>query len=130
MLLFNKWMGECLDLLKKAPSILDRRLAAWVELQRIADDTSTSFGFDDPSTDINITDSRMQTIIKSFERRMEDWKRVIVPEIMDGKLFRSTYILRLITENALSDFDDRVPPKLYMYVPICDGRREAQKSRF
>lgn len=83
MLLFNSWMGDCLNRLEKSSSDLDRRLAAWVRLQRIADEASTSFGFDDPSTSIDLTESRLHVIVRAFERRMDDWKKETSPELVD-----------------------------------------------
>jgi hypothetical protein len=86
MLQFNNWMSDCLSRLEKSPSGLDRRLAAWVRLQRIADEASTSFGFDDPSTSISLMESRMHVIVKAFERRLEDWKKETAPELIDSKI--------------------------------------------
>lgn len=86
MLQFNNWMSDCLSRLEKSPSDLDRRLAAWVRLQRIADEVSTSFGFDDPSMSISLTESRMHVIVKAFERRMEEWKKETARELIDSKI--------------------------------------------
>ncbi|MCJ1400807.1 hypothetical protein MMC11_004015 [Xylographa trunciseda] len=91
MLLFNNWMGECLRLLEESPAILDRRLAALVTLQRIADEASTSFGFDDPSTTISLSETHTMAIVKSFERHMEEWKRIHSPDIVDVSLTISYY---------------------------------------
>lgn len=85
MLQFNDWMAECLNLLEKSPLNLERRFAAWIKLQRIADDALTSYGFDDPSTNISLTESRMQVVVKAFERRMDDWKREISPDLLSGE---------------------------------------------
>jgi hypothetical protein len=85
VLLFNNWMSECLDLLEESPIFLDKRLAALVKLQRIADEALISFGLDDPSTDISLTDSRVQVILRGFERKMDDWMKTTAPELMEGK---------------------------------------------
>ena len=84
VLLFNNWMSECLGMLEESPVFLDKRIAAAVKLQRIADETLISFGLDDPSTDIRLTDSRMQVILKGFERKMDDWMKTTSPELMEG----------------------------------------------
>ena len=80
-------MGECLRLLEDSPMILDRRLTALVKLQRIVEETSLSFGFNDESTARNLSEDHTQVIIKSFERRMEEWKAFHSPHIIDVKVF-------------------------------------------
>lgn len=85
VLQFNKWMGECLNLLKNSSSPHDRQVAAWTELQRIADEVAISLGFDDPSTEIDLDDARLQVIVKAFDRRMEEWNKNVEPEIRGGK---------------------------------------------
>jgi hypothetical protein len=82
-------MSECLSILEESPVFLDKHLAACVKLQRIADETLMSFGFDDPSTDVSLTDSRMQVILRGFERKMDDWMKTTPPEFMEGKLLSS-----------------------------------------
>ncbi|MCJ1315312.1 hypothetical protein MMC15_000629 [Xylographa vitiligo] len=96
MLPFSHYMGECLRLLEDSPMILDRRLTALVILQRIAEETSTSFGFNDESTAQNLSEDHTQVIIKSFERRMEKWKTFHSPHIIDVSLTISYFHL-LIT---------------------------------
>jgi hypothetical protein len=73
-------------MLEESPVFLDKRLAAAVKLQRIADEALISFGLDDPSTDISLTDSRMQVMIREFERKMDDWRKSTAPELMEGKV--------------------------------------------
>ena len=72
--------------------MLDKRLAAWVKLQRIADKAAASFGFDDPSVGIFLSNIEMQAILKDFERRMEGWKATIAPEVLNGTLFPRSYV--------------------------------------
>ncbi|MCJ1388245.1 hypothetical protein MMC18_001090 [Xylographa bjoerkii] len=104
MLVFNNWMGECLRFLEESPAILNRRLAALVTLQRIADEASASFGFDDPSTTIGLSESHTQVIVKSFESRMEEWKRLHSPHIMDVSLTIAYYQNHItIYEFAMDD---------------------------
>jgi hypothetical protein len=91
MLLFNNWMGECFEKLVSSPKILDKRLAACVTLQRILDEASTLFGFDDPSTNISLTESRVQVIMKGFEKRMEEWMANAEPGVMNSASFPVRY---------------------------------------
>ena len=85
-------MGECLVLLEKSPAVLDKRLAAWVKLQRIADKAAASFGFDDPSVGISLSNIDMQVILQDFERQMGEWKATTAPEVLNGALFPQTYV--------------------------------------
>ncbi|KAF2867627.1 hypothetical protein BDV95DRAFT_502118 [Massariosphaeria phaeospora] len=83
---YNSWMEEALSLLQKSPLLDDRRVVAWVKLQRIADEANTAFGFDDASTSFSLSELRLQVILRIFERRMQDWKRSIPPEVLNLSL--------------------------------------------
>ena len=84
ILSFNSWMAESLSLLDKSPLLVDQRIAAWVRLQRIADEATTAFGLDDASTSFSLDELRMQVTLRSFERRMEEWKQSTAPGVLDG----------------------------------------------
>jgi hypothetical protein len=82
ILLFNSWMGECVIMLEKSKLLDDRRTIAFLNLQRIADEANTAFGFDDASTSFSLSELRMQIILRIFDRRMLDWKRSVPDEVM------------------------------------------------
>lgn len=84
ILSFNSWMAESLSLLDKSPLLMDQRIAALVRLQRIADEATTAFGFDDASTSFSLDELRMQVTLRSFERRMEEWRQSTAPGVLDG----------------------------------------------
>lgn len=86
ILLFNAWMEECQNLLQKSPILEDKRLLAWLRLQRIADDAYTAFGFDDASTSFTLSELRLQAILRIFERRMQDWKKSVPDDVMTRML--------------------------------------------
>lgn len=92
ILLYNSWMEESLSLLNKSPILTDRRVVAWLKLQRIADEAMTAFGFDDASTSFSLSELRMQVILRAFERRMEDWRRSIPRDVMNCKLICLSYL--------------------------------------
>lgn len=79
-------MEEALTLLQKSPLINDKRVIAWLKLQRIADEANTAFGFDDASTSFSLSELRLQVILRIFERRMQDWKKSVPKEVMSRKL--------------------------------------------
>jgi hypothetical protein len=82
ILLFNSWMEECVGMLDKSKLLDDRRIIAWLKLQRIADEANTAFGFDDASTSFSLSELRMQIILRIFDRRMQDWKKSVPNEVM------------------------------------------------
>ena len=84
ILSFNSWMAESLLLLDKSPLLVDQRIAAWVRLQRIADEATTAFGLDDASTSFSLDELRMQVTLRSFDRRMEEWKQSTAQGVLDG----------------------------------------------
>ncbi|KAJ4376285.1 hypothetical protein N0V83_001568 [Neocucurbitaria cava] len=82
ILLFNSWMEECFNILGKSKSVDDKRIIAWLKLQRIADEANTAFGFDDASTSFSLSELRMQIILRIFDRRMQDWKNSVPDDVL------------------------------------------------
>ncbi|KAJ4305829.1 hypothetical protein N0V90_001361 [Kalmusia sp. IMI 367209] len=86
------------------PKTQDKRLIAWLRLQRIADEAYTAFGFDDASTSFTLSELRLQAILKIFERRMQEWKKAVPEEVMtryDAPEFRNRHMtLPALDEDA------------------------------
>ncbi|CAE7033266.1 hypothetical protein PTNB73_04886 [Pyrenophora teres f. teres] len=82
ILLFNSWMEECSNILEKSKLLDDKRILAWLKLQRIADEANTAFGFDDASTSFSLSELRMQIILRIFDRRMQDWRKSVPDDVM------------------------------------------------
>jgi hypothetical protein len=82
ILLFNSWMEECFNILEKSKLIDDKRIVAWLKLQRIADEANTAFGFDDASTSFSLSELRMQIVLRIFDRRMQDWRKSVPDDVM------------------------------------------------
>jgi len=78
-------MEESLSLLQKSPLLDDKRVVAWIKLQRIIDEGMSAFGFDDASTSFRLSELRLQVILRIFERRMEDWLKSCPPEVLTSK---------------------------------------------
>jgi hypothetical protein len=85
LLQFNDWMVECLKQLERSPRRTDQHLAIWFELQRITDEAVSSFGLDDTSTTSPLTESRVQAVLRWFDKRMETWKKNTPSEMLTGK---------------------------------------------
>jgi hypothetical protein len=75
-------------LLSRSPIKSDRWFATWFELQKITDQTLSSFGLDDTSSTAPLTESRVHTVLRWFDRRMEEWKDDQDDEICTGKALK------------------------------------------
>ncbi|KAJ6119431.1 hypothetical protein N7523_003711 [Penicillium sp. IBT 18751x] len=75
LLQFNDWMIECVSQLERSPHRTDQHLAVWFEIQRITDEAMSSFGLDDTSASSPLTESRVQAVLRWFDKRMEMWKK-------------------------------------------------------
>lgn len=86
MMRFTSWMAECVECLENSSEAAptDKRLAAWVKLQRIMEETVTSFALDDPDATVSLVDPRVQLRLKGFEKQLEEWKKNIDPHVMNG----------------------------------------------
>ncbi|KAJ5545877.1 hypothetical protein N7494_003462 [Penicillium frequentans] len=95
LLQFNEWMAECVSMLEKSPHQTDQRLAVWFQLQRITDESLSSFGLDDTSSLSTLTESRVQAVLRWFDKQMELWRKntpnklLTVPMILE---YRSTIL--------------------------------------
>lgn len=95
LLQFNDWMAECVNQLERSPHRTDQHLAIWFELQRITDEAMSSFGLDDTSASSPLTESRVQAVLRWFDKRMDAWKKstpnnmLTVPMILE---YRSTVL--------------------------------------
>ncbi|KAJ5876950.1 hypothetical protein N7455_000415 [Penicillium solitum] len=93
LLQFNDWMTESLSHLENSPHRTDQHVAIWFELQRITDEAMSSFGLDDTSTTSPLTESRVQAVLRWFDKRLETWKKntpsemLTIPMILE---YRST----------------------------------------
>lgn len=95
LLQFNDWMVECLKQLERSPHRTDQHLAIWFELQRITDEAMSSFGLDDTSTTSPLTESRVQAVLRWFDKRMDTWKKNTPTEMLTGKFPTLSYLSQL-----------------------------------
>jgi hypothetical protein len=121
ILLFNSWMEECFNILEKSKLIDDKRIVAWLKLQRIADEANTAFGFDDASTSFSLSELRMQIILRIFDRRMQDWRKSVPDDVMTRAF--SPRNLKIIPLRLISESAARVPRRHVIHVGVRNGRR-------
>ncbi|KAF1962220.1 hypothetical protein CC80DRAFT_522120 [Byssothecium circinans] len=86
ILQFNSWLEECQNILSLSPAIEDRRVIAWLKMQRTVDEAYNAFGFDDASTSFTLSELRVQAILRVFEKKMHDWKKSIPEDIWTASL--------------------------------------------
>lgn len=88
LLQFNDWISECVTQLEQSPHRSDKHLAVWFELQRITDEAKSSFGLDDTSTSSPLTESRVQAVLRWFDKRMDTWKKSTPIDMLTGEIVR------------------------------------------
>ncbi|OQE87180.1 hypothetical protein PENNAL_c0020G04594 [Penicillium nalgiovense] len=96
LLQFNDWMSECLKHLENSPHRTDQHVAIWFQLQRITDEATSSFGLDDTSTTSPLTESRVQAVLRWFDKRLETWKKNVPSEMLTVPMileYRSTALV-------------------------------------
>lgn len=72
---FTSYMEECIGLLEEAAELpTDRYLVAWLKLQRLTEEFSTTFRFDEPNAIANLAEPRIQLTLKGFERQLSSLK--------------------------------------------------------
>lgn len=88
MLTFTPFMERCLNYLKESPNAAptDKKLAAWVELQRLSEEIADSFrrgsspadppSFEDPST---------RAAVDLLSRKFDLWWDNTDKKVLDGK---------------------------------------------
>lgn len=85
LLQFNDWMVECVNVLEKSPHQTDQRLAVWFQLQRITDESLSSFSLDDTSSFSILTESRVQAVLRWFDKQIEIWRKNTPHKLLTGK---------------------------------------------
>lgn len=102
MLRFSNYMTECVEFLENLPNVElnDCRLVAWIQLQRIMEECSTSFAFEDPGATVSLEEPRIQLMLKGFEKKLKGWREHLMPGVMNGgAAFRSDN--RVKTDNRI-----------------------------
>ncbi|KAJ5347473.1 uncharacterized protein N7506_000726 [Penicillium brevicompactum] len=124
LLQFNDWMVECVRHLERSPHRTDQHLAIWFELQRITDEAMSSFGLDDTSTTSPLTESRVQAVLRWFDKRMEAWKTNTPSEMLTVPLileYRSTALAMYELGVGEGYRDPDAVKKRYFTLPTPEG---------
>ncbi|KAF4962371.1 hypothetical protein FSARC_9537 [Fusarium sarcochroum] len=83
---YGPWVEGCIDVLDP-PAIShigDQRLAAWVRLQRLAEESfaMVGVGSDESSSKVNHSDPRTRLILRGGLERVKDWRRNVPEDVM------------------------------------------------
>jgi hypothetical protein len=70
---YSSLVDNCVEALKKSSNPNDRQIAAWVQLQHIADEALINLGYDDAET-ISLRDFKTQSMLKAYDSQLELWK--------------------------------------------------------
>ncbi|RSM15013.1 hypothetical protein CEP52_000977 [Fusarium oligoseptatum] len=92
---WGSWVRDCTNILdpRSIAHIGDRRLAAWIRLQRLAEESLTMVGLDEGSS-INFSDARTRLILKGGFERVKEWRRNLPDDIMTD--FRPPYAIHTL----------------------------------
>lgn len=82
---YNSWVRDCLAVLNSTATthIGDRRLVAWIHLQKLAEETLAMAGIDGSSSGRS-QDSRTHLNLKSGLERVKAWRHTVSDDIMHG----------------------------------------------
>ncbi|EWZ36383.1 hypothetical protein FOZG_10394 [Fusarium oxysporum Fo47] len=117
-LYYGPWVQECINILDSPASthLGDRRLAAWIRLQRLAEESLAiaRVGSDENSSRFNHSDPRTRFILQGCLERVKDWRQNLPEEIMTLTLEIHYHVILLnLYEPGLYDnheFRDFRPP--------------------
>lgn len=128
MVRFSTLMAESVDLLETSPysRALDRRLCAWVRLQRIMEQYSTAISWDDPANMGSLAEPRIQYTTSGFHKQLKDWKESLAPGVLNQSL-SIFYHVNIVYMHELvlyvdHDPEDFKPPFVVKRVACGEGR--------
>ncbi|KAI8712635.1 Zn(2)-C6 fungal-type domain-containing protein [Fusarium sp. LHS14.1] len=122
---WGSWVRDCTNILdpRSIAHIGDRRLAAWIRLQRLAEESLTMVGLDEGSS-INFSDARTRIILKGGFERVKEWRQNLPDDIMTETLEIHHYMILLnFCEPGLYDnheLQDFRPPYAIHTLPSTD----------
>ncbi|KAF5627078.1 hypothetical protein F52700_8561 [Fusarium sp. NRRL 52700] len=114
---YGPWVQECIDILDSSASthISDRRLVAWIRLQRLAEESLLIAGVwsDENSGSVNFNPGA-RLILRGCLQRVKDWRRNLPAEVMTLTLDIHYHVILLnLCEPGLyqhHEFRDFRPP--------------------
>ncbi|KAH6956080.1 hypothetical protein DER45DRAFT_566137 [Fusarium avenaceum] len=104
------WVDDCINVLDSpyTTHVNDRRLAAWIRLQRLADETFAMAGSEpDSLPTMNHTDPRTGLILQAGLERIKNWRKNLLDEVAMPTLHIHYLVILLnISERGLYEKHD------------------------
>ena len=92
-------MDECLNFLETSPEAApnDKRFVAWIRIQRLVEEVAMTFSLDDPGNTASLCDTRVQQMLKGFEKQLDDLMKSMkaAPGVLNGECITSLHYNRL-----------------------------------
>ncbi|KAJ2966087.1 hypothetical protein NUW58_g10751 [Xylaria curta] len=110
---WQSFMAECIDILESSPAATpsDRCLCHLVWTHRLAEEVGIQFSFDDPSVFVNITETRVQYVLRKFETDLAKYGESMPKEYKKPSLLLSFHVLSLyVHEIALQNNEELGTP--------------------
>ncbi|KAM5519449.1 hypothetical protein FOXYSP1_17873 [Fusarium oxysporum f. sp. phaseoli] len=125
VLRYGPWVHDCIHMLDSpsAAHIGDRRLVAWVRLQRIVEESLSLIGQDEGSQ-IDYLDGHTRLILQGGFERAKDWRRNLPEDIMNTSLemYYHVVLLNFCESGLYNDHEaqDFQPPYTIHTLPTAD----------
>ncbi|KAF4984893.1 hypothetical protein FZEAL_46 [Fusarium zealandicum] len=122
---YGSWVQDCTHILDPLSTahIGDRRLAAWVRLQRLAEECLTMIGLDEGPS-VYYSDPRTRLILKGGLQRVKEWRQTVAEDVMTETLDIHYHMILLnLCEPGLYDnheLQDFRPPYAIHTLPLTD----------
>ncbi|OKL59528.1 hypothetical protein UA08_05422 [Talaromyces atroroseus] len=130
MLPFNDWMKECIRLLSSSPIATDKWYASWFGLQVITDEAMSSFGLDDNSSTALLSETRVNSVLRLFDKKIEEWKEDLDPEHLTvPMMLEYQYTTLVVYEIGIGEGyrDPDAIKRQYYTLPAPDGDNCAKR---
>jgi hypothetical protein len=73
MFAYSTLVGKCVKGIENSSVPSDQQVAAWVQLQHIAEEAVIALGYDDIER-VSLKDTKTQSMLKAYDRQLELWK--------------------------------------------------------
>lgn len=109
----SPYVMECIEFFKVSPAALpgDKVLCALVRIINIMEDVATCFHMDDPASIVRLDDASTQFSLKTFEKRIDEWREDVWKDLSPGLLniihataTLYTHEIALHTDHNIDDF--------------------------
>lgn len=109
---YGPWVARCIQYLEETPDahVNDQRLASWVRLQILAEESLAVVGLDEGAR-LDFNDPRTRFILKECIEKVVHWRNSLAENVMNGIAFfvRKLQVSRLYANVPNSPHGDPLP---------------------